>query len=226
MRYYLLVNVHEFLYKKLSFFVVLGYHGNMSALNELKKHLRPGQVYRRADLLPWSNAVDRHLKQLVEKGTLTKLAGGLYYFPKQTSFGAAPADDEKLVEAFLKDHRFLLTSPNAYNALGVGSTQLYNKTVVYNRKRQGHFRLGKREYEFRKKPYFPLSHSEEFLLVDLVDNMDRLAEPKPSLLESVKKRASHMDAKALARAVREYGGVKARKFFQPLLADGTPVHAQ
>jgi len=30
----------------------------MSAkLNELKKHLRPGQVYRRADLAKWSNAV-------------------------------------------------------------------------------------------------------------------------------------------------------------------------
>ena len=74
----------------------------MSALNELKKHLRPGQVYRRADLLPWSNAVDRHLKQLVEEGMLTKLAGGLYHYPKQTSFGAAPADDEKLFEAFLE----------------------------------------------------------------------------------------------------------------------------
>ena len=93
----------------------------MTAVNKLKRHLRPGQVYRRADLLPWSNAVDRHLKQLVEEGTLTKLSGGLYYCPRLTKFGAAPASDEKLVEAFLKDHRFLLTSPNAYNALGVGS---------------------------------------------------------------------------------------------------------
>ncbi len=204
----------------------MDYYENMSALSKLKKHLRPGQVYRRADLLPWSNAVDRHLKQLVEEGTLTKLSGGLYAYPKQTSFGAAPADDEKLVEAFLKDHRFLLTSPNAYNALGVGSTQLYNKTVVYNHKRHGHFRLGKREYDFRVKPHFPKTHSEEFLLVDLVDNLDRLAETKPYLLEGVKRRASHVDAKALARAVREYGGVKARKFFQPLLADGTLAYAQ
>lgn len=202
------------------------YRGIMSALTELKKHLRPGQVYRRADLLPWSNAVDRHLKQLMKDGTLTKLAGGLYHYPKQTSFGAAPADDEKLVGAFLKDHRFLLTSPNAYNALGVGSTQLYNTTVVYNHKRHGHFRLGKREYDFRVKPHFPKTHSEEFLLVDLVDNMDRLAEPKPSLLEGVKKRAAHVDGKLLARAVRRYGGVKARKFFQPLLAEGTPAHTQ
>lgn len=190
----------------------------MSALNKLKQHLRPGQVYRRADLLPWSNAVDRHLKQLVEEGTLTKLSGGLYYFPKHTNFGAAPAGEEKLVEAFLKDHRFLLTSPNAYNALGVGSTQLYNETVVYNHKRHGRFTLGKRTFNFRMKPHFPAKLSREFLLVDLVDNLDRLAEHKPSMLERVKKQAQYADHKALKKAVREYGGLKARKFFEPLLA--------
>ena len=197
----------------------------MSAVNELQRHLRPGQVYRRADLLPWSNAVDRHLRQLVEEGTLTKLSGGLYYCPRRTSFGAAPADDEKLVEAFLKDHRFLLTSPNAYNALGVGSTQLYNETVVYNHKRHGRFNLGKRTLDFRTKPHFPSKLSEEFLLVDLVDNLDRLAEHKSSMLEGVKKKAQRADQKALKKAVREYGGSKARKFFEPLLAQSSMPHA-
>ncbi len=197
----------------------------MSKLNALKKHLHPGQVYRRADLLPWSNAVDRHLGQLVEEGTLTKLAGGLYYYPKSTSFGVAPADDEKLVEAFLKDHRFLLTTPNAYNALGVGSTQLYNETVVYNHKRHGRFKLGKREYDFRVKPHFPKTLSEEFLLVDLVDNLDRLAERKTAMLEGVKKKAMRIDPKSLKKAVREFGGAKAKKFFEPLLSDGTLTYA-
>ena len=190
----------------------------MSKLDALRRHLRPGQVYRRADLLPWSNAVDRHLKLLVEEGTLTKLAGGLYYFPTRTRFGATPADDEKLVEAFLRDHRFLLTTPNAYNALGVGSTQLYNETVVYNHKRHGRFTLGKREYDFRVKPHFPKALSEEFLLVDLVDNLDRLAERRSTMLEGVRKKAKQVDQKALGRAVREYGGTKARKFFEPLIA--------
>ena len=120
--------LHDFLIKIVALLFETTYHEAMNALNKLKQHLRPGQVYRRADLLPWSNAVDRHLKQLVEEGTLTKLSGGLYYCPKHTNFGAAPASEEKLVEAFLKDHRFLLTSPNAYNVLGVGSTQLYNET--------------------------------------------------------------------------------------------------
>ena len=83
----------------------------MNRLDELKARLRPGQAYRREDLAQWSKAVDRHLRQLVTEGTLTKMSGGLYYRPKQTAFGAAPAEDEELVTAFLKDDRFLLASP-------------------------------------------------------------------------------------------------------------------
>ena len=115
----------------------------MAALNELKKKLRPGQVYRRADLARWSNAVDRHLRELVEEGRLVKVSGGLYRTPKKTRFGEAPADPAKLIERFLKDDRFLLVSPNAYNALGVGATQLYNETTVYNAKRRGRLELDK-----------------------------------------------------------------------------------
>src|SRR5260370_14066709 len=148
----------------------------MTRLEELKRRLKPGRVYRRAALADWSNAVDRHLKQLVSDGTLTKLAGGLYLYPKQTVFGKAPPEDAALVSTFLQDHRFLLASPNAYNSLGVGTTQLYDKTVVYNHKRHGDFLLGGRKFDFRLKPAFPKSLSKEFLLVDLVNNLDRLAE--------------------------------------------------
>jgi len=126
----------------------------MTTLERLKRRLRPGEVYRRADLARWSNAVDRHLKQLVEDGTLTKLAGGLYGVPKATVFGEAPAEDGKLVTSFLRDDRFLVASPNAYNTLGVGTTQLYDKTVVYNHKRHGKFSLGGRTFDFRVKPAF------------------------------------------------------------------------
>lgn len=197
----------------------------MSRLSTLKTHLRPGDVYRRADLERWSKAVDRHLKQLVEEGTLTKLAGGLYYYPKQTRFGVAPAEDRKLVEAFLKDDRFLLTSPSVYNSLGVGTTQLYNQTVVYNHKRHGRFRLGKRDYEFRIKPHFPKVLSEEFLLVDLVDNLDRLAESKSAVQADVKRKAQTLNSDKLRQSVRDYGGVKAKKFFEPLLTSPAQAYA-
>ena len=69
---------------------------NMSALDNLTKHLHPGAVYRRSDLQKWSTSVDRHLRQLQEQGKLRKLSGGLYYCPKTTAFGETSADDKKL----------------------------------------------------------------------------------------------------------------------------------
>jgi len=138
-----------------------------NALEQLKKRLRPGQIYRRAELARYSSTVDRHLQQLVADKTLQKLMNGVYYYPKKASFGAVPPDDEKLVGAFLKDDNFYLASLNAYNSLGVGTTQLYNERLVYNHKRDGYFTLAGRSFYFVKRPRFPKTASSEFLLVDL-----------------------------------------------------------
>lgn len=198
----------------------ISYHGNyMNKLQEIKKHLRAGCVYRREDMLNWSNAVDRHLKQLQEEGTLTKLSGGLYYCPKKTAFGNAPAKDKVLVKAFLKDERFLLASPNSYNALGVGTTQLYNETIVYNHKRHGHFILGGRMFDFRMKPYFPKTLTKEFLLVDLVNNLDRLAENHNNLLERVKEAITSYNWRALQRFVKDFATLRTKKIFSNISAD-------
>lgn len=197
----------------------------MTKLKDLKAHLKPGQVYRREDLTKWSTSIDRHLKQLVESGVLTKLSGGVYAVPKQTVFGKAPAKDRDVVAAFLKDDRFLLASPNAYNSLGVGTTQLYDKTLVYNRKRHGDFVLGNRKFAFRVKPDFPRTLTKAFLLVDLVNNLDQLAEAKSEVLERVKQRASSMDGRRLRRAVRDYGSARTRKFFERALKPGDMRHA-
>jgi hypothetical protein len=201
------------------------YIPGMRKLDELKQHLKPGRVYRREDLARWSNAVDRHLKKLVESKVLTKLAGGLYAYPKDTAFGRAPPSDNTLVEAFLKDKRFLLASPNAYNSLGVGTTQLYDQTVVYNGKRHGEFQLGGRKFSFRMKPHFPRSLTREFLLVDLVNNLDALAEAKSEVLDRVKERAAAFDNPRLRKAVRDYGNLRTRKFFGELLSTPKLTHA-
>jgi hypothetical protein len=185
----------------------------MSQVLALKEKLKPGQVYRRGDLAQWSNAVDRHLKLLQDDGTLTKLSGGLYYYPKQTAFGQAPADDETLVHAFLKDNRFLITSPNLYNTLGLGLTQLYNETVVYNHKRHGRFKLGKREFDFRMKPYFPASLSDEFLLVDVVNNLSQLADDPQGVLERVQDKAKELEQNEILALARNFGTVRSKKFF-------------
>lgn len=189
----------------------------MSALNELKRRLRPGQVYRRKDLARWSNAVDRHLRQLVDEGRLEKVSGGVYMVPRQTRFGATPATPEKLVETFLGDDRFLMVSPNAYNGLGVGTTQLYNETVVYNRKRHGRFKLDGRVYDFRLRPSVPTRLSEEVLMVDLLHNLDRLAEDKSEVLPRALARARKMDRRKLERALHDYGSARAERLLEPVL---------
>lgn len=189
----------------------------MSALAELKRHLRPGQVYRRKELARWSNAVDRHVRQLVDEGRLEKVSAGVYMVPRRTKFGLAPAETEKVVETFLGDDRFLVVSPSAYNGLGVGTTQLHNEPVVYNHKRHGRFRLDGRMYDFRMRPSVPRRLSKEVLLVDLLHNLDRLPEDKSAVLPRALAKAGKMDRGRLARAVREFGSARAERLLAPVL---------
>ena len=188
----------------------------MSRLDQLKKHLKRGEVYRRTDLTKWSNAVDRHLDILVQDETLQKLSQGMYYYPKETVFGKTPPDEHVLVRSFLKDENFLLTSPNAFNSLGVGTTQLYNERVVYNHKRHGEFELGGRVFNFRLRPRFPKKVSREFLLVDLVNNLDSLAEDPSEVLSNVSDVVKDMSRKKLEPSVSNFGNVKTKKIFQEL----------
>lgn len=189
----------------------------MNKLQELKKHLKRGKVYRRADLFKWSKSVDRHLDELVQEGTLQKLSQGLYYYPEVTVFGETPPEEEVLVRSFLKDKRFLVTSLNAYNSLGVGTTQLYNGKTVYNHKRHGDFNLGGMMFSFRVKPHFPNKVTPEFLLVDLLNNLDQLAEDSNEVVSKVRSKAKTMDVKKLKKSLREYGSVKAKKMLEAVL---------
>lgn len=190
----------------------------MNRLDQLKKHLKPGGVYRRADLMKWSKSVDRHARELVNTGFLKKLRTGLYYYPKESAFGEVPADDKKLVERFLKDDNFLLTSPNTYNALGLGTTQLYNTQVVYNYKRHGVYQLGNRKFEFRRKYQFPKKITEEFLLVDFMNNLKSLAEDQETLRDKVREKAQHMESKKLKQAIRKYANSASKKYFDWVLS--------
>lgn len=189
----------------------------MNRLEELKRHLKRGQVYRRDDLAKWSKSVDRHLDALVEEETLQKLSQGLYYYPKLSAFGKTPPEEDVLIRSFLKDDRFLLTSPSSYNSLGVGTTQLYNERTVYNHKRHGEFKLGNRKFTFRMKPHFPSKVTKEFLLVDLVNNLETLAEDPTEVLKNVAVKVRTMDTKKLKRYAAQYGTAKAKKLLTPLL---------
>lgn len=191
----------------------------MAKINYLKRHLNEGQVYRRETLSKWSRAVDRHVGELVHEGILQRVGPGLYYFPKESVFGKVPPGDKELIEGFLKDNRFLITSPNDYNDLGVGTTQLYNKRVVYNHKRHGEIRLGNRNFSFRIKPFFPKKLTIEFLLVDLVNNLTSLSEDTDAILKQIALKIRSMDRKKLASALAKYGSVRAKKILSQMLID-------
>lgn len=191
----------------------------MNKLHTFKHHLKPGRVYRRADLAKWSTAVDRHVAELVKEGVLEKLSPGLYHVPRKTVFGSAPPDDKELVRSFLKDDEFLITSPNAYNSLGVGTTQLYNKRVVYNHKRHGLFMLGGKEFFFHAKHRFPNKLTPEFLLVDLLNNLNELAEDTEQVRTNALAKAKVLPTKTLKQSVTRYGNIATKRLLLPVLKE-------
>lgn len=190
---------------------------NTYSYESLNQRLNPGRVYRRDMLLPFSKALDRDLDTLVEKGLLRKLAGGLYYKPATSMLGAVPPNDDNLVGCFLRDKRFLLYSLNQYNSLGLGLTQLYNRVVVLNRKRHGVFKLGNKEFDFRRPSKgFPNKMTSEFLLVDLVNHLNDLAEDTSFLKENIRKNITRFNRKKLVHLAREYGKISTKKFFEEI----------
>jgi len=183
----------------------------------LRQHIKKGEVYRRSDLEYYSTAIDRHLATLIKDGTLVKLNQGLYYAPKQSKFGVVPPDDDQVVKRFLKDEDFLLVSPNTFNSLGLGLTQLYNTTWVYNHKRKGEFQLNGKTFEFKLKSAFPKHITREYLLVDLLNNLENLAEDESQAIEKLPFNVRNFDTDALMTATQQYGTGKTKRALKTIV---------
>lgn len=193
-----------------------------SKATPLVRHVRAGKVYRREDLVPYSTNVNRELQQLVAQGLLQKLAQGMYYKPKKNVFGEVPPNESDLLAVFLKDKNFLSFNPSVYNSLRLGTTQLYNKNIVYNHKRHGMFKLDQREYDFRLKHNFPKPSqvTTEYLLVDMLNNLSDLAEDEDEVLERAKKKLTQFDAKKLNKALVDFGSVATKRLVNAWLSQG------
>lgn len=188
-------------------------------VDELMRHMKVGVVYRRSDLKKWSNAVDRHVKELIESKSVQKLGPGIYYCSGITIPGKkAPPDESELIAAFLKDDRFLIITPMTYKGAGLPPTDLHGGRTVYNHKRHGKFTLGEVKYQFRVKPFFPIDQKDvtkEFLLVDIVNNLDLVKDADLEWhTDYVKKYARKVKAHKLEKAIRLYAGASAKKFFR------------
>lgn len=183
-------------------------------MNTLFQHIKQGEVYRRSDLEYYSTAIDRQLAQLIKVGKLVKLNQGLYYAPMQSKFGVVPPDDHLLVERFLKDEDFLLISPNVFNTLGLGLTQLYNTMWVYNHKRNGEFILNGKSFNFKLKNSFPQKITREYLLVDLLNNFESLAEDKKSVVDKLTRNVISFNIDALMKATQQYGNGTSKRIIK------------
>jgi hypothetical protein len=131
--------------------------------------LESGRVYRTHDLAQWSANAPRLARRLVKEGALVPLARGLFAHPKPSRFGAVPSRDDELLRAFLDNTAFVVTGPEKWNSLGLGSTAVFAMPLVYNTKRSGTFKLGNRAFRLRRVA-FPVKPTPEWFVVDLFEN--------------------------------------------------------
>lgn len=181
------------------------------AFERLKTSLVPGQVYRRSDFATLSTNVDRHLAQLVSEGHLKKLSYGLYSAPNMTEFGEAPPEETSLLKTFLKDDHFVVYGPSLFNSLELGTTQLYNRRIVFNRKRVGEFTVGGRKYTFHRWREAPKTLTEEFLVVELLNRLNELAEDHEQVLKRLSERLSQFNLRKLNYSASHYGTISTQK---------------
>lgn len=207
--------MHEF-YQFLHADTDVGFIFALVIMEALRHHIEPGQVYRRSDLEYYSSAIDRHLGLLTRDGSLVKLNQGLYYAPIFSKFGMVPPEDKVLVKSFLKNSDFLMVKPNLYNTLGMGLTQLYNTTWVYNHKRKGEFKLNGKTFEFKIKSSFPNQLTKEFLLVDLLNNLDELADDKNQTLKNLPKNLNGINNDELMRVTQQHGSGRTKQLLKSI----------
>lgn len=193
----------------------------LKVFDALARRLRPGGVYRRQDLAQFSSNIDRHLKRLLDEGTLEKLKNGLYACPRKSTFGDVPPSEKKLLRAFLKSSNFAVYSPSVFNSLGFGTTQLYAMRVVLNQKRAGNHELGGWKYYFRRWLKIPRTLTREVLVVELLNGLKRLAEDPDKVLEGVKKKLASFDKEKLSKASTLYGTYSTQLKLDQLLSADT-----
>jgi hypothetical protein len=70
---------------------------------------------------------------------------------------------------------------------------------------------------FERRMNVPKQLSPEFLLVDLVNELDDLAEDRDAVLSRVREEAKEMDQRKLSRAVSLYGKYSTQKTFRKML---------
>lgn len=182
--------------------------------------LEPGTVYRTAWLRRWGNNPTRLAQKLEARGLVRRLGHGLLYTPRTSRFGEVPPSDEALLDAFLDGTAYVVTGPARWNALGLGSTALFARPLVYNTKRTGTFDLGGRTFELRRVA-FPTDPPPEWFVVDLLRHADAAGVDRRELVDRLHRRvrAGRFDADRLLDMARRFGGAAEREAVRAATSD-------
>lgn len=184
--------------------------------------LKPGRVYRTADLARWDRNGTRLARRLETEGKLRRLAQGLYVCEGRSSFGPVPPTDEAVLRAFLKRSPYVISGPSQWNSLGLRSTALFADTWVYNTMRTCTLMVGKRRLHLRRVR-FPKRPSPEWYVVDLLLHHGSVGMALADLEEALRSALSsgRFDPDLLRDAAGEYGTRETRR----LVDRATAPHA-
>jgi hypothetical protein len=188
-------------------------------LDNFAKALQSGRVYRANELEKYSNSLGRDLRLLVDNKKLRSLGKGLYVRPEKLGDMELSPDSKEVVAKFLASNRFLMRNMSDFNSFGLGLTQMFKDTFVYNSKRTGKIKLGNREYNFVNRK-FPKENHDEFLLVDLFNNLNAVGENKEKLRENFesawKRRVWPLDYGKVYDFSQKYGKNWVKRYFRKL----------
>ena len=96
---------------------------------------------------------------------------------------------------------------------------------VYNHKRHGEFKLNGKNFLFKLKSGFPETLTSEFLVVDLLDNLEELAEDSDKVVESFKNNINRFNVNELVWMSVNYGSGTTRKLILKILRNQKLIYA-
>ena len=131
---------------------------------------------------------------------------------RRSAFGMVPPPLNKVLQYELQSDNFLVSSLNYYNALECGTTQLYNECIVYNKKISGMKKISGQNYRFINDRKYPLIMSEAFLYVDMMNNIDLLAEDLPRVKALWVQKVAKGNTDAILECAKQYGTDKTVQF--------------
>ena len=166
----------------------------------------PGRVYRTHELSRWGRNPSRLARRLEREGKLYLLAHGLFVCPRRGKFGVVPPDDNELLRAFLEGTPFVMTGPERWNELGLGTTASFATRLVYNTKRSGLFQLGGRQFLLRRVA-FPDPPTPEWFAVDLIQHHEMAGISLDTVEEPLRRAIGEqrLGTETLRKAARHYG---------------------